>query len=262
MSTPETQEVTLRAVTPTYEPPTLEPRDPTEPPPTPTKKPLRSVLYPEMVLVEAGSFNMGSSDGYPDERPIHAVTLTRSFYIGIYAVTYGEYARYCERRVECGVDHDDSGRATHPVSFVDWYDAVAYCNWLSKKAKLSPCYVEKGKLTECDFSANGYRLPTEAEWEYAAKGGLLSRGFVYSGSNDPDEVAWYDGNSGGEAHPVGQMKPNELGIYDMSGNRWEWCWDWYSEDYYASSPAVDPTGPAKAPAGPFVERSRRLPTTH
>lgn len=243
--------------TPTSNPPTVEQLDSTERPPTPTKKPMRGTIYPEMVLVEAGSFKMGSEEGYAQERPVHTVTLTRSFYIGIYAVTYAEYARYCERKVECGADHDDTGREIHPVSYVDWYDAVAYCNWLSNKVGLTPCYLEKGKLTECDFFANGYRLPTEAEWEYAARGGHKNQGFIYSGSNDPDDVGWHAGNSGGEAHPVGQLKPNELGIYDMSGNRWEWCWDWYDEHYYASSPAIDPTGPTKVPRGPFVERSRR-----
>ncbi len=238
-------------------PPTLALNDPTEPPPTPTKKPLRGTIYPEMVLVEAGSFQMGSNEGYAHESPVHTVTLTRSFYIGIYAVTYAEYARYCERKVECGADYDDTGRETYPLSHVDWYDAVAYCNWLSNKAGFTPCYVEKGKLTECDFFANGYRLPTEAEWEFAARGGRSYQGFIYSGSNNPDDVGWHAGNSGSEAHPVGQLKPNELGIYDMSGNRWEWCWDWYDKHYYASSPAIDPTGPTKVPGGLFVERSRR-----
>lgn len=257
IATLEPTEPALVESTPTSLAPTLERIVPTESSPTPTKKPLRGILYPEMVLVEAGSFQMGSNDGYAHERPVHTVTLTRSFYIGIYAITYAEYARYCERRVDCGADHDDTGRETYPVSYVDWYDAVAYCNWLSEKADLAPCYVEKGKLTECNFSANGYRLPTEAEWEYAARGGPKSQGFLYSGSNDPDDVGWYADNSGGEAQPVGQLKPNELGIYDMSGNRWEWCWDWYDANYYASSPAIDPTGPEKAPGGSFVQRSRR-----
>jgi len=147
-----------------------------------------------------------------------------------------------------------------PVIEVTWYDAAAYCNWLSEKMGLTPCYRGSGKTIQCDFSANGYRLPTEAEWEYAARGGAKSLGFAYAGSDNPDEVAWYAANSGGVMHPVGQKKPNELGLYDMSGNLYEWCWDWYSADYYAASPADDPKGPASPPVvltprGP--ERVRR-----
>jgi formylglycine-generating enzyme required for sulfatase activity len=126
---------------------------------------------------------------------------------------------------------------------VDWYDAAAFCNWLSDKEGRTPCYSGAGKGTACDFSADGYRLPTEAEWEYAARGGQQGRGTKYAGSDNPDEAGWYAANSDGRTHPVGEKLPNELGLYDMSGNAFEWCWDWYGEDYYASSPANDPKGP-------------------
>jgi len=133
---------------------------------------------------------------------------------------------------------------------------VAYCNWLSEKEGLTTCYSGKGKLTQCDFSANGYRLPTEAEWEYAARGGQKSQGYIYAGSDNPDDVAWYADHSGGQRHPVGQKQPNELGLYDMSGNLFEWCWDWYDKDYYASSPASDPTGPPPPSTGVPWELNR------
>jgi len=211
--------------------------------PTATPKPTLQVPTPEMVLVEAGTFEMGSSAGRPEEQPVHTVSITRPFYIARYAVTFEEYDRFCEDTDRQQAEDRGRGRGRLPVINVTWYGAVAYCNWLSQREGLTPCYSGSGKSTECDFSANGYRLPTEAEWEYAARGGHKSLGYLYAGSNDPDEVAWYGANPGDGMHPVGQKKPNELGLHDMSGNLFEWCWDWYGDDYYASSPSADPTGP-------------------
>ncbi|MFB0536326.1 MAG: formylglycine-generating enzyme family protein, partial [Anaerolineae bacterium] len=202
------------------------------------------------------------------------VHITRPFYMAKHAVTLEEYDRFCDDTIGIRRPKDKWGRGNRPVMSVTWYDAVAYCNWLSEKEGLSPCYSGKGKLTQCDFSANGYRLPTEAEWEYAARGGQKSQGYTYAGSDNPDDVAWYRGNSGSQTHPVGQKQPNELGLYDMSGNLWEWCWDWYGKDYYTSSAASDPQGPPAPPttlswqlnrvrrSGSWRENSDSLRTTY
>jgi len=112
-----------------------------------------------------------------------------------------------------------------PVEGVSWLYAVEFCNWLSDKEGLERAYSGGSMNISCNFQANGYRLPTEAEWEYAARGGLRSGNYKYSGSSDIEKIAWYKKNSNKVSHPVGRMLPNELGLYDMSGNIWEWCWD-------------------------------------
>ena len=219
--------------------------------PTATPEPIPLIL-PEMVLVKPGAFMMGSADGLPKEAPVHAVTITRPFLMGIYPVTNAEYGAMCDVTKKCSYPMDDQ-----PVSGVDWYGAVKYCNWLSEWDGLIPRYSGKGKFTKCDFLADGYRLPTEAEWEFAARGGNLSEGYTYAGGDDPGLVAWYEANSDGKIHPVGEKLPNELGIHDMSGNRWEWCWDWFEERYYAESSQIDPAGPTTVPSGMMIEKSRR-----
>jgi sulfatase modifying factor 1 len=218
---------------------------------TPTSIP-REALLPEMVQVEPGEFMMGSDEGLPKETPVHKVVITRPFQIGRYPVTNDEYSRLCEVTKKCSFPND-----RFPVTGVDWYEAIEYCNWISEYAGLTPCYSGKGKFTKCDFTANGFRLPTEAEWEFAARGGNLSKRFQYAGSDDPDEVAWYTDNSSGSTHTVGEKLPNELSLYDMSGNSWEWCWDWFDEAYYTVSPELDPEGPDSPPDGPMPSKSRR-----
>ena len=163
-----------------------------------------------MVFVAGGTFQMGSNSER-DEKPIHTVTVS-SFFMDKTEVTQAEY-----RKVMGKNPSNFSGCDDCPVEKVSWHDANAY----AKKV--------------------GKRLPTEAEWEYAARGGNKSKGYTYSGSNDLNAAGWYDNNSGSKTHPVAQKQPNELGLYDMSGNVWEWCSDWYGD--YSSSPQTDPQGP-------------------
>jgi formylglycine-generating enzyme required for sulfatase activity len=199
------------------------------------------------VRVEGGTFQMGSSSGQSDEKPVHAVTV-KSFSMSKYPVTQKEWFDVMGTTVRQQRDKADRSRPiygegdNYPMYNVSWHHAIEYCNRRSKKEGLAPVYSGIGDNITFDRGANGYRLPTEAEWEYAAKGGRNQPypAFEFSGSNSADEVAWYNKNSGNSTHPVDQKAPNALGLYDMSGNVWEWCWDWYGN--YSSASQTDPVG--------------------
>jgi len=204
----------------------------------------------EMISVAGGTFQMGSTDGESDQKPVHSVTVS-SFKISKYEITNAQFCEflndYGSDKVKSGTyagetmiyEHDwgvkksgstwqpQSGYENHPVVYVTWFGANAFCEWA------------------------GGRLPTEAEWEFAARGGvetqfIASNSYKYAGSNTIGDVAWYADNSDSKTHKVGDKSPNELGIYDMSGNVWEWCADWYDEKYYSSSPKNDPLNTKKA----------------
>ncbi len=185
---------------------------------------------PDMVYVPAGSFQMGRV-GVAE--PVHTVTLD-AFYIGKYEVTQQEYLSVM------GTNPSYFANSGRPVEQVSWYDAVAFCNALSLEAGYDPCYIIAGENTICDFTASGYRLPTEAEWEYAARGATNDPDYIYAGSDTIGDVAWYDGNSGSQTHPVGEKDFNGIGTHDQTGNVYEWCWDWYGP--YSEVLENNPTG--------------------
>jgi formylglycine-generating enzyme required for sulfatase activity len=191
---------------------------------------------PEMVFVQGGAFVQGctaeqGNDCMDIEHPPHNVTVS-SFNIGKYEVTQAQWYAIMETTIEQQRDKTDAGfpivgrGENYPMYYVSWDEVQEFITRLNS------------------ITGKRYRLPTEAEWEYAARGGAQSKGYTYSGSNNVDEVAWYDLNSEDSTQPVGTKKPNELGIYDMSGNVYEWCSDWY-DDYTAS----DKTNPAGSAAG-------------
>ena len=171
-----------------------------------------------MVFVEGGTFQMGSNDSeaYDKEKPVHSVTLS-DYYIGETEVTQELW------KAVMGSNPSSFKGSKNPVELVSWNDCQEFIKKLNQ------------------LTGKNFRLPTEAEWEYAARGGNKSRGYKYSGSNTISDVAWYCDNSSDETHPVGTKSPNELGLYDMSGNVWEWCSDWYG--YYSPSSQRNPTGP-------------------
>jgi len=209
----------------------------------------QNVRQPDMVRIEGGVL----------ERPNHTAGVP-SFLISRYETTFAQFDSYC-RDLDRPLPPDSGcGRGARPVGCVSWYDAVLFCNWLSRQQGLQPCYTVIKERTDSrnlgsydlvkwqvswNRKADGYRLPTEAEWEYAARGGISSRGYTYAGSNEIDDVAWYYDNSCRYPAEVGKKQSNELGLYDMSGNVFEWTWDWYSPGYSSfPSRVIAPAGAA------------------
>ncbi len=189
----------------------------------------------EIVLIAGGWFQMGSKEGPVDESPIHKVWVS-PFWIDRYEVIQDQFKKFQLP------DPSHFKNPKNPLDQINWTDAALYCNERSRAEGLQPCYDEK--TWQCNFQANGYRLPTEAEWEYACRAGTTTK---FNFGNDQrmlNTYSWFAENSSGKTHPVGQKKPNPWGLYDMYGNVAEWCNDYYSKSYYKEGPEKDPKGPA------------------
>ena len=221
-----------------------------EPPPAPViipaLQPGRAELVPHgrlriaMVRVPAGVFLMGSNDT-EDERPLHAVQIPADLWIGAYQVTQSEYRAVMGNLPESIF----TGNDRRPVDSVSWLDAVIFCNLLSARDGFEPYYKIQGERVRIE-GGTGYRLLTEAEWEFAARGGGHGRFGATDDAGLLDRFAWYAENSLNQTHEVGLKEPNGVHLHDMLGNVWEWCWDRYSRNGYQvrSEPEVDPGGPA------------------
>jgi formylglycine-generating enzyme required for sulfatase activity len=213
----------------------------------------------DVVLISSGNFQMGNTGnygGYSYEKPVHTVTLTNSYYMGKYEVTQALW------KSVMGTNPSYFKGDSLPVEEVCWYEAVDFCNKLSDKDGLARCYTismngastlcDNRVTVTCDWTKKGWRLPTEAEWEYACKAGTSSD--FYSGQltnsscspldNNLNSIAWYCGNASNKTHNVGGKTANNYGLYDMSGNVFEWCWDWFSSTYYSGGAMTDPKGPS------------------
>ena len=216
---------------------------------------------PDMARIPAGAFEMGDAfnEGETDERPVHTVTVS-TFYIGRNEVTKALWDDVRAWALGHGYSFENAGDATggtHPVHTVSWHDVVKWCNARSEMERLDPCYYTSGgdasvyRTGEVDlaaewvrWNANGYRLPTEAEWERAARGGLVGQRYPWGDTIDKTRANYESGGT----NTVGGYAPNGYGLYDMAGNLWEWCWDWYDTAWYGAAEAsdLDPQGPSSS----------------
>lgn len=201
-----------------------------------------------MVSLPGGEFLMGSDRDNADEAPAHRVRVT-AFLMDKFEVTHAMFVT-----VQLPNPSHWQDNPGNPVERVRWQDAKQYCNERSLLEQLTPCYDEKTADWDCDYSANGYRLPTEAEWEYACRAGATGA-YDFGTVDKLRQFAWFADNAADQTHAVGGKKPNRWGIFDLYGNVSEWCEDVYSPTYYAESPPTDPLGPPNT--GKDVKRVMR-----
>ena len=188
----------------------------------------------DMVSIPAGQFTMGVNEGPVDAKPAHQVKVD-SFLMDQHEITQEVYEQVV------GKNPSRRKNPQNPVEQVTWSAAVRFCNARSVQEGLTPCY--DTNAWECDFLASGYRLPTEAEWECACRASTSTAYFFGDNPSKLGEYAWFDQNAGRRAQPVGQKLPNPWGLYDICGNVWQWCNDFYQVDYYQQAPRQDPKGP-------------------
>ena len=205
------------------------------------------------VFISGSTFKMGAINRPYNEFPIHTVRVD-DFWISKYEVTVKEWKKYCkavnkEMPVPIGIEFENinmtdywNSKENNPITNVSWLEAVEYTNWYSQQMGVAQSYRINDATVEWDRNSNGFRLPTEAEWELAARGSLKSNNLPFAGSNVESEVGWSNANSDDKTHPVGLKKANEANLFDMTGNVWEWCFDWYDEYYYKNSEKENPSG--------------------
>jgi formylglycine-generating enzyme required for sulfatase activity len=215
------------------------------------RQPVTNSIGMKLLLIPAGEFRMGSRDSVKDadenEKPRHRVQITRPFFLGVHPVTQEQYEKVIGNNPSYFKNQPEN-----PVETISWMEAVTFCNQLSERENLRSYYQISGAdVTIPDPGGTGYRLPNEAEWEYACRAGSETIYFFSDNPADLGKYAWFEGNSTLKAHPVGQKRPNAFGLYDMHGSIGEWCWDWYEGRYYSQSPGTDPLGPSQGAARVF-----------